>query len=279
MIRHQHRTGRALLLGTLLALRASGVLAQASPTTPIADPLVTAKASPSRPHSLWHDLFLDTIGDARRLPSRGTALWLAAGALGAAGTHAADARVARWSAHASRLQTPLGGGAFLGSTPLHVAAAIAAYSIGRSTGRDHLTNTAAEVVRADLLAQVLTLAAKQGIRRSRPAGTGFAFPSGHTSTTFATATVLQRRYGWKIGVPAYALASYVGLSRIQTQRHYLSDVVFGAALGMVVGRTVTIGREWPVAVGPILAPGGVGVSVTWNGRQGKGRSRGVPSVP
>ena len=70
----------------------------------------------------------------------------------------------------------------------------------------------------------------------------FSFPSGHSSVTFATATVLQRNFGWKAGVPAYALASYVAASRVQMKRHFFSDVAFGAAIGIVAGRTVTVGR-------------------------------------
>lgn len=58
-----------------------------------------------------------------------------------------------------------------------------------------------------------------------------SFPSGHTSSTFATATFLQRRYGWKLGVPAYALATYVGWGRVFSKRHHWWDVVAGAAIG------------------------------------------------
>jgi membrane-associated phospholipid phosphatase len=64
-------------------------------------------------------------------------------------------------------------------------------------------------------------------------------PSGHTSTAFSLATVAERHYGWKVGVPAYVFASSIGLSRIESKRHHLSDVVAGAALGVIVGRTVT----------------------------------------
>jgi hypothetical protein len=48
--------------------------------------------------------------------------------------------------------------------------------------------------------------------------------------------VIQRRFGWKAGAPLYALGGYVAVSRLQENQHYLSDVVFGAALGIVAGR-------------------------------------------
>ena len=66
----------------------------------------------------------------------------------------------------------------------------------------------------------------------------YGFPSYHTSSTFAIAAVLDEYYGCQVGLPAYALAAAVGFSRIDQQAHDLSDVVFGAALGFVIGKTV-----------------------------------------
>ena len=78
--------------------------------------------------------------------------------------------------------------------------------------------------------------------------------------------MLQRHFGWKVGIPAYGVASYVAASRLQTNRHYLSDIAFGAALGIVAGHTVTIGRgNARFAVAPVAAPGGGGVAFTWIG--------------
>ena len=86
---------------------------------------------------------------------------------------------------------------------------------------------------------VYTLVLKAAVRRERPnEQDNKAFPSGHTSNAFALAAVAERHYGWKAGVPAYLLASAVGVSRLQRNKHHLSDVVAGAALGYIVGRTV-----------------------------------------
>jgi membrane-associated phospholipid phosphatase len=84
--------------------------------------------------------------------------------------------------------------------------------------------------------------------------------------SFASATVLQQHFGWRAGAPAYALASYVALSRVQMQRHYLSDVAFGAALGIAAGRTITVGHERNLRVEPMAADGGGGVQFSWLGR-------------
>ena len=55
---------------------------------------------------------------------------------------------------------------------------------------------------------------KYSIKKTRPDGSDrHSFPSAHTSITFANAAFLRRRYGWKFGGPAYALATYVGWSR------------------------------------------------------------------
>jgi membrane-associated phospholipid phosphatase len=80
---------------------------------------------------------------------------------------------------------------------------------------------------------------KVAVGRERPNGQdNQSFPSGHTSNAFALAAVAQGHYGWKVGAPAYLLAGLMGVSRIHQDKHWLSDVVAGAALGAIVGRTV-----------------------------------------
>jgi hypothetical protein len=65
-----------------------------------------------------------------------------------------------------------------------------------------------------------------------------------------------------------AVASYVAASRVQMKRHYLSDVAFGAALGIVAGRTVTIGRgNARSGLAPMASPGGGGVAFNWMAKQ------------
>lgn len=79
---------------------------------------------------------------------------------------------------------------------------------------------------------VATGALKWTIARERPDGSDDnSFPSGHTSAAFQGASFIQMRYGWKTGLPAYAGATFVAFSRVYADRHYVSDVVAGAALG------------------------------------------------
>jgi membrane-associated phospholipid phosphatase len=109
---------------------------------------------------------------------------------------------------------------------------------------------------------------KYGVKRERPDGSdSLSFPSGHTSTAFSLAAVVNHHYGWKVGVPAYVLASGIGLSRIESNRHHLSDVLAGATLGFIVGRTVTRldgdrpAKKSAFSVGPATDPHGQGVGV------------------
>ena len=96
-----------------------------------------------------------------------------------------------------------------------------------------------DMLDASIVNGVYTEVLKLAVKRERPNGEdNKSFPSGHASNAFTLATVVQRHYGWKIGAPAYALAGLVGVSRLQQNKHYLSDVVMGGALGYIVGRTV-----------------------------------------
>jgi len=80
---------------------------------------------------------------------------------------------------------------------------------------------------------------KVAVSRERPdASDNRSFPSGHSSNAFTLAAVIERHYGWKAGVPAYAVAAAIGWARVEADKHYLSDVLAGATLGYIVGRTV-----------------------------------------
>jgi hypothetical protein len=87
---------------------------------------------------------------------------------------------------------------------------------------------------------------KRTVRRARPNGEDDqSFPSGHASNAFALATCVERHFGWRVSLPAYLVASAVGVSRLQRNKHHLSDVTAGAALGYVVARTVARVNDRP----------------------------------
>jgi len=88
------------------------------------------------------------------------------------------------------------------------------------------------------LSQLHVQALKFTVQRTRPDGSdNYSFPSGHSAGAFATAGVLQHHYGWKAGVPATLVAGYVATARVHDNRHYLSDVIFGGAMGIAAERT------------------------------------------
>lgn len=79
----------------------------------------------------------------------------------------------------------------------------------------------------------LTYALKYTVNEVRPNGGAHSFPSGHTSSSFAAAEFIRKRYGWDYGVPAYALATVVGYSRVESNQHYTRDVLAGATIGIL----------------------------------------------
>lgn len=84
---------------------------------------------------------------------------------------------------------------------------------------------------------VTTIVLKNIIGRERPNGNDtHSMPSGHTSHSFAVAAVASELYGNKIGTAAYLVAGLVAISRINDNKHYLSDVIIGAGIGTVIGR-------------------------------------------
>ena len=84
-----------------------------------------------------------------------------------------------------------------------------------------------------LLNQALNIGLKTAIDKPRPdLSNNSSFPSGHTSITFQSAAFIQKRYGWKYGAAAYALAGFTGYSRIQADKHDGWDVLAGAIIGV-----------------------------------------------
>ena len=65
-------------------------------------------------------------------------------------------------------------------------------------------------------------------------------------------------------MPAHAAAAFVAASRLQENRHFLTDVAFGAAIGVVVGRAAAIGHgPARLVISPVASAGAAGLALTW----------------
>lgn len=133
----------------------------------------------------------------------------------------------------------------------------------------------------ELATSYLTLCAITGtmkhvIKEARPDGSGFdSFPSGHTATAFMGAELIRIEYGHKsplYTIGAYSVATAVGALRLYNGKHWLTDVVAGAGVGILSARigyrllpyTKNVMHRitgWDAFVSPTIASGGVQVGV------------------
>lgn len=116
-------------------------------------------------------------------------------------------------------------------------AALGFMLVGRATGNPRLTDVGEDLGSSLLAAWSVTWALKVAVNAKRPNGGPYSFPSGHTATAFAAAPVFRRHFGATIGYASYAVAAMTGLARLEDRKHYVSDVLAGAAIGIVAGRT------------------------------------------
>lgn len=108
----------------------------------------------------------------------------------------------------------------------------------------------------------VTFGLKELIHERRPDGSdNKSFPSGHTSMSFAAVSTLENRYGWKAGLPALIVASFVGFARVEADKHYTHDVLAGAAIGTIGGFLLTRKRSDRVMLAPWSTHGGGGLDV------------------
>lgn len=108
----------------------------------------------------------------------------------------------------------------------------------------------------------VTYALKYIVKKDRPDHSdNHSFPSMHTSVSFAAASFIQRRYGWKWGIPAYVVSIYVGWSRVYGKKHDWWDVAAGAAIGVGSSYIFTrpFARQHDLTIAPVAGDGHCGV--------------------
>jgi membrane-associated phospholipid phosphatase len=213
---------------------------------------------------LVRKLFTTIVRDIARLPSKENRTILITGGLIAAAAHPRDDEATYSASSSEFLKASFGGyGKAIGREWVQGGAALAGYIAGRLWAKPKLTAVSGDLIEAQLVAVTLTQGLKFVVSRTRPDGEARSFPSGHASAAFATASTLQRHFGRKAAIPAYAVAAYTSASRLQANSHYASDVIVGATLGIAIGRTATIpiGRQ-RLQISPAPIEGGMALVVT-----------------
>jgi membrane-associated phospholipid phosphatase len=226
----------------------------------------TAPTAPKPEHTGIAALVYTTGADFKAFPRRAST-WVILGiGAGAAGlTHPFDDNIQKHYADSDGAGW-LKPGKYIGSFYVQLGTATGLYLIGRyaippkqeGDRTNRISHLGFDLVRALVVSQALTQGIKYASQRDRPTGECCAFPSGHASAAFATASVLERHLGYRGAWPTFVIASYVAASRLSDNRHFLSDVMFGSALGIASGWTV-VGRHGrsEYAMVPVPTKGGV----------------------
>lgn len=271
------RTGAALCLGALI-LTAGCRLAPAPASRPVAAAravpavapasmprperaqlrrLVDPRPAPTRrptlhdgdPWRMWKydllDFCPDLWDDTKRLANtRDALILLTAGGVSLAVRETIDDDVAdNAMRHRNRWGTLQNWVGAVGNPAHHLAAAGAFYVLSLHTEDDKFYDFSKTLSRVVIINGLSVITLKGIADTETPNGVQYGWPSGHTSSSFAVAAVVDEYYGHKLGIPAYVLAGLVGWGRIDDTNHDLSDVVFGAAMGFVIGRTIASGRH------------------------------------
>jgi membrane-associated phospholipid phosphatase len=232
------RIGHAILFGMLALPLAAAGPAQAGRTDPNWTATVRADLA-SFPNRLLDD------SRATFLDSGNAAILLGAGAASLImHTEGLDQHIARHFEDHDTFGRSGDRALFnIGSPFAHLPAAGLWYGLSLAAHDDLNRQRSLTMLSALAITDTITVALKGVAHNERPNGHGWAWPSGHTSSSFAVASVLHEYYGWQVGAPAYAVAGLIGWRMMDVGDHWAGDVLFGAALGCVVGHTVAGGHN------------------------------------
>ncbi len=146
-------------------------------------------------------------------------------------------------------------GTIIGNPALHFGVAGAWYLTSLHKQDQGHYEKSRTMIQALMVNGISTMLLKWSMDDETPNDEEWGWPSGHTSSSMCFAAVMHEYYGWKAGAPLYLLAGYQAATRLEDREHDLSDVIFGAALGLVVGHSVVQG-ELPQVAGFHVLPYG-----------------------
>jgi membrane-associated phospholipid phosphatase len=208
-------------------------------------------------------LFTDLGQDAAHLGTASSLEALGVGGGAALALRPYETRINPRTVRQTTAEDLLDPGQVVGHGFMQVGGAFGTYAIGRLAHNARIANLGSELFRAQILNGAITEGLKLAVRRDRPDHGPYSFPSGHSSATFATAAVIEHVFGWKLGLPAYGIATYVATSRLAENQHFASDVVFGAAIGIASARAVTFGHgHTKMRVAPFASTHSRGIELT-----------------
>ena len=226
-------------------------LARAVETATEATALKFQEPNPIPEHTGFKTLAKDTLSDFVAFPKRKSTWVILAGGAGAAlVAHQADDYVAEHIVGSEGADKFFKLGKIAGSAGFQTGAALSLWLVGRyivpknedGSRSNKASHLGLDLLRAQIVSQAMVHAIKYTVRRDRPTGECCSFPSGHAASAFSSAAVFERHFGERGSWWALTAASYVAASRLVDNRHFFSDVVFGAALGESIGWTV-VGRH------------------------------------
>ena len=204
---------------------------------------------------------LKTEQVASRITDATSLSWLAVGAVSVMTFQNSEVDIRDdWKNHQkmSRYNANLGDLLGSGLVSVGIIGAQYLYDDNRTSWKDH----ARTVIWQAGIVQVL----KFSFGKQRPGNSTHyqSFPSGHTSTAFASATALTYAYGWKAALVAYPLAAFVAAARVSDDAHWASDVVGGAFLGTLIARACVSPESGFANFHPALSPQGYSLSYLYS---------------
>lgn len=212
---------------------------------------------------LWNDQYIPTF---KTVEEKGSIFLLTGGIFASAVSFQYDKDVYKENHHNQKMSKDLSAvGSQIGSGMPGIAIAALQIAFDQENGLAH--------ARAISLTSATHITIAVAARRDRPNHKArLSFPSGHTSSAFASATSLAYAYGWLVGVPAFTAAGIVMSSKWADNQHWFSDTVAGAFLGYYWARASWRSKKYReknpgeshVEFYPVPIDGGGYLSVSWD---------------
>ena len=183
------------------------------------------------PGAVWNDI--------RALPTWENTWWLLGGTALTIGVHQFEDPVSASEALNKGIWDEFSDfGNIWGDLRVQAPLALGTWGVGSWAGNDEVAGFGFDLSRGLLLTYTTTSILKAAVNRTRPNGDDYSFPSGHTAAAFTTAGVVTQRYGGWLGGVSIGLGVMTAMGRMEDMKHYASDVVAGATIGWIIGRTV-----------------------------------------